>query len=138
VLRAWRCKVQNASFSTPSTSTTTSQLQRPDESFLGGEHLVLTGLIAHTTALHCVWSPGAGHRSERLPQGVLPVSGMPWGSKIGSSVSAAASQARSTHFVQHRAATHVRRAAHAAQLILGLGLETESRPGQNQNSRQRL
>jgi hypothetical protein len=25
-------------------------------------------------------SPGAGHRSGRLPQGALPVSGMPWGS----------------------------------------------------------
>jgi hypothetical protein len=61
-------------------------------SFLGGKHLALTSLIAYTTALHCVWflpfhtrggsdrSPGAGHRSGRLPQGALPVSGMPWGS----------------------------------------------------------
>jgi hypothetical protein len=73
------CKVQNDSFSRPSSSTTTSQLQQLHGSFLGGGHLVLTSLIAHThtIALHCVWflpfhtrggsdrSPGAGH--NRLP-----------------------------------------------------------------------
>jgi hypothetical protein len=122
VLRAWRCKVQNASFSTPSTSTNTSQLQQLHPWVLsrGGGHLMPTSLIAYTTALHCVWflpfhtrggsdrSPGAGHRSGRLPQGAcLPVSGMPWGSNPPYPQSVAASQAQSTHFVQ---STHVRRA----------------------------
>jgi hypothetical protein len=38
-LRAWRCKVHTASFPTPSTSATTSQLQQLHGSFLGGAHL---------------------------------------------------------------------------------------------------
>jgi hypothetical protein len=43
VLRAWRCKVHNASFSTTSPSTTTSQLKQLHGSLLGGGggHLVL-------------------------------------------------------------------------------------------------
>jgi hypothetical protein len=75
---------------------------------------MLTSLLAHTTALHCVWflpfhtrggsdrSPGAGHRSGRLSQGALPVSGMPWGPVWG-----LLCQPSIYHFVQ---STHVRRA----------------------------
>ena len=60
------------------------------------------------TSLKADRSPGAGHRSGRLPQGAcLPVSGMPWGSNPPYPQSVAASQAQSTHFVQ---STHVRRA----------------------------
>ena len=92
VLGLWsNSPATSTSSASTTTSTTTSQLQQLHGSFLGGKHLMLTSLLAHTTALHCVWflpfhtrggsdrSPGAGHRSGRLSQGALPVSGMPWG-----------------------------------------------------------
>ena len=134
VLRAWRCKVQNASFSTPSTSTTTSQLQQLHGSFLGGKHLMLTSLLAHTTALHCVWflpfhtrggsdrSPGAGHRSGRLSQGALPVSGMPWGPVWGLLCQPSIYSLRAIYSCTAR---------HAQLRDLGLRLEIKSRSGQS-------
>jgi hypothetical protein len=45
--RAAKCKTPHC-FSTPSSSTTTSQLQQLHGSFLGGKHLMPTSLIAHT------------------------------------------------------------------------------------------
>ena len=94
---------------------------------------MLTSLLAHTTALHCVWflpfhtrggsdrSPGAGHRSGRLSQGALPVSGMPWGPVWGLLCQPSIYSLRAIYSCTAR---------HAQLRDLGLRLEIKSRSGQ--------